>query len=95
MYKKSWQVIIDHDRKTYEVVGQESNTDSFMNRVMAWQKVGLNVSATTPPVTNQLVHKSQFRMVGYQVEEGLHERLVLEHRKRLADSIGVWDEGTE
>lgn len=75
MYSKYWLIIRDDTKRTFEVCGKESNTNGFTNRTYAMQRVGMNVSCMTPPVTGVATHKETFKIAGYQKEEGLYDRL--------------------
>lgn len=76
MYSKYWQVIKDDTRHTFEVCGQVTNENSFTNKTYAMQKAGMNVSCSTPPVTNKNPSKNTIKVIGYSREEGLQERLL-------------------
>lgn len=75
MYSKYWQVIKDDTKHTFEVCGQVANENSFTNKTYAMQKAGMNVSCSTPPVTNKNSSKDTIKVIGYTKEEGLQERL--------------------
>jgi hypothetical protein len=75
MYTRSWQVIKDDTKRTFEVCGQSDNTNAFTNEVYAMQREGMNVSGVTPPVSNKESSKDLVKMTGYTKEEGLYERL--------------------
>lgn len=76
MYSKNWLVIKDDSKRTFEVCGKESNTDPFLNKVHAMHRAGMNVTGITPPVTNKNASKTQIKITGYTVEEGLYNRLL-------------------
>lgn len=76
-------VIKDDSKRTFEVYGQEGNTNSFTNKTYAMQRDGMNVSCATPPVTNKNSSKSSIKITGYVVEEGLYERLLKQHQDIL------------
>ncbi len=90
MYSRSWQIIRDDGKKTFEVQGQESNNDHFLNLVHGMQKAGMTVTAVTLPVTNQYASKEAIRVAGYKVETGLFDRLVSDYRRRI--SGGLWED---
>jgi hypothetical protein len=75
MYSRTWQVIKDDSTRTFEVCGQSNNSNAFTNEVYAMQRAGMNVSCTTPPVSNRESSKDLVKMVGYAKENGLYERL--------------------
>ena len=88
MYSKYWLIIKDDSRRTFEVCGQASNENSFTNKTYAMQRAGMNVSCTTPPVTNKTSSKELINIVGYKKEDGLYDRLCAEHMEitlRLGD----------
>lgn len=89
MITKFWQVIRDDSKRTFEVVDQTGNTNSFMNKIHAMQKAGMNVSCMTPPVTNKTSSKDFIKITGYIKEDGLYDRLQAEYRKRNFDSIEI------
>lgn len=83
MYTKSWQVIRDDAKKTFEVQGQADNTDHFMNLVHGMQKLGMTVTAVLLPVTNQFSSKEGIKQTGYRAEMGLYARLMKEYQTRM------------
>jgi len=83
MYTRSWQIIRDDAKKTFEVQGQEANTDHFMNLVHGMQKLGMTVTAALLPVTNQFSSKEGIKQTGYRTEPGLYSRLLKEYQKRM------------
>jgi hypothetical protein len=87
MYSKCWQVIKDDSKRTFEVIGQTSNTNSFTNNTYAMQRAGMNVSCVTPPVTNKTSSKDLIKITGYTKEEGLHERLLKQFRDITMSAI--------
>jgi hypothetical protein len=90
MYSKNWQVIKDDSKRTFEVCGQESNTNSFTNKTHAMQKAGMNVSCITPPVTNKASSKDMIKITGYTKEDGLYKRLLKEHLEITMKDSGEW-----
>lgn len=92
MYTRSWQIIRDDNRKTFEVLGQESNTDHFLNQVHGMQKLRMTVTAVILPVTNKFSSKAGIRQTGYRVETGLYARLVKEYQSRLKGDDVQFDE---
>lgn len=83
MYTRSWQIIRDDAKKTFEVLGQVSNTDHFMNLVHGMQKLGMTVTAVLLPVTNQFSSKDGIKQTGYRVEQGLYARLMKEYQIKI------------
>jgi hypothetical protein len=81
MYSKNWQVIKDDSKRTFEVCGQATNTNSFTNEVYGMQRAGMNISCITPPVTNKTSNKELIKIIGYTKEEGLYDRLLNEYRQ--------------
>ena len=81
MYSTCWQIIKDDSKRTFEVCGQAVNTNSFTNKAYAMQRAGMNVSCTTPPVTNKNSSKGLVKITGYTPEDGLHKRLLEEFHK--------------
>jgi hypothetical protein len=82
MNTKYWQVIRDDAKRTFEVVGVESDVNHFTNAVHGMQRAGMNVSGMTPPVTNKVSHKSSIVITGYKPEDGLYKRLQADYMKR-------------
>jgi hypothetical protein len=78
---KFWQVIRDDATRTFEVCGQEANTNPFTNQVYGMQRAGMNVSSYTPPVTNKNSSKDLIRITNYNKEDGLYERLLKKYRE--------------
>ena len=81
MITKFWLIVKDDSKRTFEVCGQESNTNWFTNKTYAMQKDGMNVSCMTPPVTNKTSSKELIKITGYVKEDGLYERLLRQHQQ--------------
>ena len=81
MYTKSWIIIRDDTKKTYEVTGQESNTNHFTNLIQAMQRSGMNVTGLTPPVGGKFPSKASIQLHGFNREDGLYERLLSEYKE--------------
>jgi hypothetical protein len=92
MYTRSWLVIKDDKHRTFEVIGQVSNTNSFSNKVIAMQRDGLPVSELILPVTNKLSHKDMIQVTGYKAEEGLHAKVLKQHQTIILNQAAAWDE---
>ena len=92
MYTRSWQIIRDDSKKTFEVIGQESNTDHFLNLVHGMQKMGMTVTAVIFPVTNQHASKEAIQFTGYRLDGGLYERLMKEYQGKMRGDNTIWDE---
>jgi hypothetical protein len=91
MYSRSWQIIRDDTKKTFEVQGQESNTDHFLNLVHGMQKLGMTVTAVVLPVTNRHASKESIQFTGYRRDDGLYQRLMQEYQQKMrGDSI--WED---
>ena len=80
MNTSCWQIIRDDKKMTFEICGQTTNSNHFTNSVHAMQKAGMNVSCMTPPVSNKHSSKGTIKITGYTKEDGLHERLLKQHR---------------
>lgn len=91
MYAKNWQVIKDDSRRTFEVCGQERNTNLFTNTVHGMQRAGMNVSYVTPPVTNKNSSRDTVTVAGYTKEEGLHDRLMKTYREITMGSVDEYE----
>ena len=87
MYSKCWEIIKDDSKKTFEVCGQAVNNNYFTNSIHGMQRAGMNVSCTTPPVTNKTANKHVIKVTGYTKEEGLYERLMKEYREITRGSM--------
>jgi hypothetical protein len=81
MYSKYWQVIRDDSRRTFEVCGQEENTNYFTNGIHGMQKAGMTVTGMTPPVGGKYSNKDSIKITGYTREQGLYERLLKEYKE--------------
>jgi hypothetical protein len=81
MFSKYWQVIRDDDKRTFEVCGKASDTNSFTNNTHRMQKAGMNVTCDTPPVSTKIFNKDMVKVVGYTKEDGLYERLMNKFRE--------------
>ncbi|MFM8833213.1 MAG: hypothetical protein ACKOEV_06215, partial [Cytophagales bacterium] len=73
--------------RTFDVTGPETNTNHFTNSVHGMQRAGMNVSCSTPPLTNQTISKEKIKIPGYVREPELYERLVKAQRAILLKSI--------
>lgn len=91
MYSRSWQIIRDDSKKTFEVQGQESNTDHFMNLVHGMQKTGMTVSGVLLPVTNRHASKEAIVLSGCTREEGLYNRLMKEYQQKMRGDGALWE----
>jgi len=80
MITRFWLIIRDDSKRTFEVCGQAANDNSFTNKTYAMQRVGMNVSCMTPPVTNKTSSKDLVKITGYTKEVGLHDRLLKAYR---------------
>jgi hypothetical protein len=87
MYSKSWHIIKDDSKRTFEVIGQFTNDNSFTNKTYAMQKAGMTVSGVTLPANNKTASRDIIKIAGYTKEDGLHERLLAKYREisRLLD----------
>ena len=92
MYNICWQIIRDDSKKTFEVCGQDSNTNHFTNNVHGMQRAGMNVSGMTPPVTGKNSNKHLIKIAGYTPEVGLQKRLAEEYRKITQKGFDQWEE---
>jgi hypothetical protein len=95
MYSRSWQVIKDDSKRTFEVCGQSDNTNAFTNEVYAMQREGMNVSAIIPPVTNKESSKELVKVTGYTKEEGLYRRLQLQYKQIIMKSYDDFDNNAQ
>lgn len=75
MHTRFWMIIKDDTTRTFEVCGHAANDNAFFNRTVAMQRVGMNVSCITPPVTNKTSSKDLIKLTGYTKEDGLQKRL--------------------
>ena len=92
MYSKYWQIIRDDSKRTFEICGQESNTNFFTNGIHGMQKAGMNVSCMTPPVTGKHSSKEVIKIIGYTKENGLYERLLKDYSEITRRLFGQGDE---
>jgi hypothetical protein len=54
------------------------------------QKVGMNVSCMTPPVTGKISSKESIKITGYTKEEGLQDRLSKEYLAIVMRTADEW-----
>jgi hypothetical protein len=87
MYSKNWLILKDDAKKTFEVCGQDGNTNAFMNRTIGMQRLGMLVSGITPPVSNTNSNRISIKVQGYTPEEGLEERLMVQYRALMMGTI--------
>jgi hypothetical protein len=86
---KYWLIIKDDKKRTFEANGPATNDNHFTNKIYAMQKAGMSVSGVTPPVTNKTSSKGVIKIAGYTKEDGLWERLLVQHAEILR-SIDHW-----
>jgi hypothetical protein len=86
MYTKTWLVIKDDSKRTFEVCGNTANTNAFTNEVYAMQRAGMNVSCITPPVSNRESSKDLVKVINYAKEDGLYTRLQQEYKDFIMKS---------
>lgn len=91
MYSKAWQVIKDDTKRTFEVLGQSTNTNAFTNEVYAMQRAGMNVSCITPQVTNKESSKELVKVMNYVKEQGLYNRLQLQYKDIVMKSYNHFE----
>lgn len=87
MYNKSWEIIKDDAKRTFEVCGQSENNNYFTNTTHGMQKAGMTVSGTLLPVSNKNSSKDVIKITGYTKEVGLYERLLKEYRKKAMGDV--------
>jgi hypothetical protein len=92
MYTKSWHVIKDEARRTFEVVNEAGSDNAFTNKTYAMQKAGLNVTCLLLPVTNKHANKETIKFTGYLPEPGLYQRLLKQHHELTLKQSGFWEE---
>ena len=90
MYSKYWLIIKDDYKRTFEVCGQATNENSFTNKTYAMQRVGMNVSCATPPVTNKTSSRDLIKLTGYTKEDGLQKRLSEEYLEKMKGMSEDW-----
>lgn len=81
MYSKYWLIVRDDSTRTFEVCGQESNTNFFSNGIHGMQKAGMTVTGMTPPVGGKYSNKETVKITGYTKEAGLYQRLLKEYKE--------------
>jgi len=92
MYSKSWLIIRDDAKKTFEIIGSDDNTNYLTNEIHGMQKAGMQVSCMTPPVTNKTASKEVIKISGYTKEEGLYQRILKAYREKTREEFGGWEE---
>ena len=88
MYSKFWLVVKDDSKRTFEVCGQAVTDNAFTNKIYGMQKSGMNISCVVIPITNRTSSKDVVTVQGYSREDGLYERLQVEHRKKMRQGFG-------
>jgi len=91
MYTKSWLVIRDDNKRTFEVVTQHVSENAFSNKVIAMQRQGMRVTSVLLPVTNSHASKDHIKFVGYAKEDGLYERLLKQHMELIQQNLGEFE----
>lgn len=92
MYTKSWHVIKDDAKHTFEVVAEAGTDNAFTNKTYAMQKAGMNVTCILLPVTNKHSSKDIIKFTGYTPEHGLYQRLLKQHHEITLKQSGFWEE---
>ncbi|GHN02042.1 hypothetical protein WSM22_35310 [Cytophagales bacterium WSM2-2] len=92
MYTKSWLIIRDDTKRTFEVVTQNESENSFSNKVIAMQREGMLVTSVILPVTNKNASKNHITLTGYIKETGLYERLLKRHQEINRQNSGEFEE---
>jgi hypothetical protein len=78
---KFWLIIKDDSKRTFEVIGQDSNTNSFTNLVYGMQRAKMSVTGVTPPVGGTFSTKESIKFSSYTKEDGLFKRLQETYRQ--------------
>lgn len=92
MYTRSWHIIKDETTRTFEVVAQADNDNAFTNKTYAMQRDGMHVSCVFLPVTNKFSNKEAIKIIGYQPESGLYNRLLKRHQEIVLKNSGIWED---
>lgn len=92
MYSRNWLILKDDTKKTFEICGQDGNTNAFMNRTIGMQRLGMTVSGITPPVSNKNANRAMVSVPGYTPEEGLEERLMVQYRALMMGPMDMDEE---
>jgi len=90
MYTKSWFIIRDDSKRTYEVVTASMTENAFTNKTQAMQRDGMNVSHVLLPVTNKNASKAAVKISGYEIENGLYDRLLKQHNEIGRRNVEEW-----
>lgn len=92
MYTRNWHIIKDDNVRTFEVVEQSSNSNGFTNKTIAMQRDGMTVSCLILPVSNRNASKESIKIVGYNIENGLYDKLLKVHQAIIMKQAGLWEE---
>ena len=92
MLGRSFYIIKDDTKHTFEVVTQSVTENSFTNKTHAMQKAGMNVSCVVMPVTNKNANKESIKFIGYTWEDGLYERMLKVHQEAIMKQAGLWED---
>jgi hypothetical protein len=90
MYTKNWHVIRDDSKRTFEVVTASMSENAFTNKTQAMQRDGMNVSFVLLPVSNKNASKAAVKISGYLKEDGLYDRLLLQHKEIGRRNVEEW-----
>ncbi len=55
------------------------------------QRTGMNVSYSTPPITNRESNKENVKVSGYNREDGLYQRLQAEYKQLVMKSYNEFE----
>lgn len=87
MFAKTWIVIKDDDKHTYEVVDLATNENAYTNKTIAMQRDGMNVTCVLIPASNRNASKEAIQFTGYTREAGLYDRLLQQHQQIILGNI--------
>jgi putative aminopeptidase FrvX len=90
MFSKTWIVIKDDTARTFEVITQATNENTYANKAVAMQRDGMNVTCVTIPASNRHASREAISFIGYTREAGLYHRLLKQHNEIILRQAGEW-----
>ena len=85
--KNFWEVIYDDSKRTMEVIGSSTDDTLLTNNTFEMQQAGMKVRCQTADIS---VPKNEIKLKGYNHEEGLYSRLLMEYENLTKKQLKRW-----
>ena len=87
MKKSFWEVIYDDSLSKMEILGTSTDDTHLIYNVSEMQRAGMKVRCQTPPISTP---KEDIIVKGYEIEENLYARLLIEYEKLTRKQLKRW-----